>query len=443
MTQQSPPQSPQPPTGTPQTTTTLWYEQTPTQPPCAAPSPVLPPAPAQPRPAALTQQGAKHSQSAKPRRLAEAGAIALVAAVLASGGTYAVTRTGAGSSPAAQTVANATTSSSPVLQANPSAPNWSATAGVVSPSVVAISVTGSAGSGQGSGVIFDTKGHILTNNHVVTGAGTGSQLTVTLADKRTYAATVVGTDPSTDLAVIKLTNAPSDLKAIALGDASLLKVGDPVMAVGNPLGLAGTVTTGIVSALNRPVTTSDQSEDPTAQQSADPVVTNAIQISAAINPGNSGGALVNASGQLIGITSAIASLWSSDSSSSQSGNIGIGFAIPVNEARSIANQLITSGTATHPYLGVSSKDGVVADGSAKRAAAVLTNVVGGTPADEAGLKVGDAIIAVDGNSIDGSLSLVAQVRERIVGDTVALKVIRGSQSKDVNVTLIAKPATTQ
>jgi len=354
-----------------------------------------------------------------------------------------VTRTGAGSSPAAQTVASATTSSSPVLQANPSAPNWSATAGVVSPSVVAISVTGSAGSGQGSGVIFDTKGHILTNNHVVTGAGTGSQLTVTLADKRTYAATVVGTDPSTDLAVIKLTNAPSDLKAIALGDASLLKVGDPVMAVGNPLGLAGTVTTGIVSALNRPVTTSDQSGDSTAQQSADPVVTNAIQISAAINPGNSGGALVNASGQLIGITSAIASLGSSDSSSSQSGNIGIGFAIPVNEAKSIANQLITSGTATHPYLGVSSKDGVVADGSAKRAAAVLTNVVAGTPADKAGLKAGDAVIAVDGNSIDGSLSLVAQVRERTVGDTVALKVIRGGQSKDVNVTLIAKPATTQ
>ena len=442
MTQQPSPQSPQPPTGTPQTTTTLWYEQTPMQPKCTAPSSVLPQAPA-PRPAALTQPGAKHSQSAKPRRLAEAGAIALVAAVLASGGTYAVTRTGAGSSPAAQTVASATTSSSPVLQANPSAPNWSATAGVVSPSVVAISVTGSAGSGQGSGVIFDTKGHILTNNHVVTGAGTGSQLTVTLADKRTYAATVVGTDPSTDLAVIKLINAPSDLKAVALGDASLLKVGDPVMAVGNPLGLAGTVTTGIVSALNRPVSTSDQSGDSTAQQSADPVVTNAIQISAAINPGNSGGALVNASGQLIGITSAIASLGSSDSSSSQSGNIGIGFAIPVNEAKSIANQLITSGTATHPYLGVSSKDGVVADGSAKRAAAVLTNVVAGTPADKAGLKAGDAVIAVDGNSIDGSLSLVAQVRERTVGDTVALKVIRGGQSKDVNVTLIAKPATTQ
>ena len=440
MTQQPPPQSPQPPTGTPQTTTTLWYEQTPTQPPCAAPSPVLPPAPAQPRPAALTQQGAKHSQSAKPRRLAEAGAIALVAAVLASGGTYAVTRTGTGSSPAAQTVARATTSSSPVLQANPSAPNWSATAGVVSPSVVSITVTGSQASGQGSGVIFDTQGHVLTNNHVVAAGGTGSQISVTLADNRTFDATVVGTDASTDLAVIKLTNAPSDLKAITLGDANLIKVGDPVMAVGNPLGLAGTVTTGIVSALNRHVSTSDQSSDPNATQTADPVVSNAIQTSAAINPGNSGGALVNASGQLIGINSAIASLGSSGGSSSQSGNIGIGFAIPVNAARSIASQLISTGKATHPYLGVSSKDGVVTYGSAKRAAAVLTNVVSGTPADKAGLQANDAIIAVDGNSIDGSLSLVAQVRQHSVGDKVTLKFLRNGQSQDVSVTLIALPA---
>jgi len=280
----------------------------------------------------------------------------------------------------------------------------------------------------------------------VTGAGAGSQLSVTLNDKRTYDATVVGTDPSTDLAVIKLTNAPKDLKPIALGDANVLKVGDQVMAVGNPLGLAGTVTTGIVSALNRPVTTSDQQQsDPFGQQqsTSEPVVTNAIQTSAAINPGNSGGALVNASGQLIGINSAIASLGSSGSSSSQSGNIGIGFAIPVNEARSIAEQLITSGKATHPYLGVSSKDGVVADGSAKRAAAVLTNVASGTPADKAGLQVGDAIIAVDGDSIDGSLSLVAQVRERSVGDKVTLKIVRDGQSRKIDVTLVSKPTTSQ
>src|SRR5664280_532551 len=442
MTQQPPSQSPQqPPSQSPQPTAPLWYEQT--QPQYPPYSPVEPQAPAGPGPATFAQPGAKPTSSAKPRRLAEAGAIALVAAVLASAGTYGLTRTGVASAPAAvQTSASATTSASPVLQANPSAPNWAVTAGVVSPSVVAISVTSSQASGQGSGVIFDTQGHILTNNHVVTGAGAGSQLSVTLADQRTYDATVVGTDPSTDLAVIKLTNAPSDLKPIALGDANTIKVGDQVMAVGNPLGLAGTVTTGIISALNRPVTTTDQSTDPNAQQSADPVVTNAIQTSAAINPGNSGGALVNASGQLIGINSAIASLGSSDGSSTQSGNIGIGFAIPVNEARSIAEQLISSGTATHPYLGVSSKDGLVADGSAKRSAAVLTTVVAGTPADKAGLHVGDAIIAVDGNSIDGSLSLVAQVHELTVGDKVTLTVLRAGQTRSVTSTLIAKPATT-
>jgi len=461
MTQQPPPQPPQPAEGTPpplqpaqssqsplppedasQHTAPLWYEQTQTQPQYPAYPPVVPPTPTESRPAAFAQPGAKPAQSAKPRRLAEAGAIALVAAVLASAGTYAVTRNDVTTTPAAQTSASATTSSSPVLQANASAPNWSVTAAAVSPSVVAISVTSSQGSGQGSGVIFDTKGHILTNNHVVAVGGAGSQISVTLNDKRTYDATVVGTDPSTDLAVIKLTNAPTDLKAIALGDANAIKVGDQVMAVGNPLGLAGTVTTGIVSALNRPVTTSDAQTDPTQQTTSDPVVTNAIQTSAAINPGNSGGALVNASGQLIGINSAIASLGSSNGSSSQSGNIGIGFAIPVNEARSIASQLITSGKATHPYLGVASKDGVVADGSAKRAAAVLTNVVSGTPADKAGLQAGDAIVGVDGNSIDGSLSLVAQVRERTVGDKVTITVLRDGQRRDLEVTLIAKPATT-
>jgi putative serine protease PepD len=470
MTQQPPPEAPQPPQSAPQPpqsvpqppqsapqppedasqhTAPLWYEQTQTQiqPPYPPYSPVGPQTPAESRPAALTQPGARPTQPAKPRRLAEVAAVALVAAVLASAGTYALTRNDLATAPTAQTSVGAstlpsTTSSAPVLQANPSAPNWSVTAGAVSPSVVAITVTSSQGGGQGSGVIFDTKGHILTNNHVVAAGGTGSQMTVTLNDKRTYDATVVGTDPSTDLAVIKLTNAPSNLRAIALGDANTIKVGDQVMAVGNPLGLAGTVTTGIVSALNRPVSTSDQSADPNAQPSGEPVVTNAIQTSAAINPGNSGGALVNASGQLIGINSAIASLGSSSGSSSQSGNIGIGFAIPVNEARSIADQLISSGKATHPYLGVASKDGVVADGSAKRAAAVLTNVVSGTPADKAGLQANDAIIAIDGNSIDGSLSLVAQVRERNVGDKVTLTILRNGQSKTIDVTLIAKPTTT-
>jgi putative serine protease PepD len=440
MTQQPPPRPPQPPEDGSQHTVPLWQEQTQ---PSQYQSPQYPPGPpfvsqtpAGPGLAQSAQPGAGPTRSVKPRRLVEVAVIAVVAAVLASAGTYALTHNNLAAAPAGQISESAPTSPAPVQQANALAPNWAVTAGAVSPSVVAITVDGGqGGGGQGSGVIFDTAGHILTNNHVVAAGGSGSQFTVTLADKRTYDATVVGTDPSTDLAVIKLTNAPSDLKAIALGDANTIKVGDQVMAVGNPLGLAGTVTTGIVSALNRPVTTTDQSTDPTAE----PVVTNAIQTSAAINPGNSGGALVNAGGQLIGINSAIASLGSSASSSSQSGNIGIGFAIPVNEARSIADQLISTGAAAHPYLGVTSKDGVVADGSAKRAAAVLTDVISGTPADKAGLRSGDAISAVNGNSVDGSLSLVAQIHELTVGQSVTLTVVRGGQHKNVTATLVAKP----
>ena len=470
MTQQ-PPQAPQPPhlpDGTPaqgtqaqgtqaqaapsgatpsevtsEHTAPLWYEQTRAQPQHPSYPPMPPPTPTGPYPAAMGRPGAESARSAKSRPLAQLVLVAVLAAGLASASTYAVTRPDDSTSPAAQARPSAT-SAAPVVQADASAPNWSVTAAAVSPSVVAISVESGQRGGQGSGVIFDSKGHILTNHHVVAVGGQSSQISVTLNDGRTYDATIVGTDPSTDLAVLQLTNAPKDLKAIALGESDLLKVGEPVMAVGNPLGLAGTVTTGIVSALNRPVTTSRQdSGDPSGPQSAgEPVVTNAVQTSAAINPGNSGGALVSAGGQLIGINSAIASL-GSGGASAQSGNIGIGFAIPVNEAASIANQLITSGKAAHAYLGVSSKDDVVADGSAKRAAAVLTSVASGTPADQSGLLVGDAIVSVDGDSIDGSLSLVAQVRERTVGDKVTLKIVRDGQAREVSVTLTSKPTTNQ
>jgi putative serine protease PepD len=367
----------------------------------------------------------------------------MIAAILASAGTYGLTHSDAAPAATTPNPISMAAAPAPVKQANASNPNWSVTAGVVSPSVVSITVTGSSGTAQGSGVIYDTAGHILTNNHVVVGGGSDSTLTVTLNDERTFGATVVGTDPSTDLAVIKLTNGPADLTPISLGSTSTLKVGDPVMAIGNPLGLAGTVTTGIVSALNRPVSTTDQSEDPTNTQTTNPVVTNAIQTSAAINPGNSGGALVNASGQLVGINSAIASLGSSTDSSSESGSIGIGFAIPVNEARLIASQLIASGTAVHPYLGVSVTDGVVTDGSSKRAAAVLGSVVSGSPSEQAGLKAGDAIVAVDGNPIDGSLSLVAQIHEFTVGNTVKLTVVRNGQPSNINVTLAAETSQSQ
>jgi len=343
-----------------------------------------------------------------------------------------------------------------VIQASATNPNWTATAAAVAPSVVSITVDSSQGTAQGSGVVIDAKGHVLTNNHVVDGVASGATLTVTLRDGRAYKATVAGTDPSTDLAVITLTNPPSDLKPIAFGNSSDLKVGDPVMAIGNPLGLAGTVTTGIVSALNRPVTTqsSDQSAptDPFGQgggggggsstgSGSDSVVTNAIQTSAAINPGNSGGALVNASGQLVGINSAIASLGSSGSS--QSGSIGIGFAIPVNEAKSIAGQLIAKGSAQHAFLGVTLQDGKATDGSSQRAGAQVTSVSPGTPAANAGLRQGDVVIGVDSDSVDSSLSLVANIRERAVGDKVTLTVLRSGKQITLTTTLVAKSATSQ
>src|SRR5450759_3056730 len=201
MTQQPPPQSPQPPEGAPEQTAALWYDQTRPQPQYPAYPPEAPQSPAEPHPAALTQPGAEPAQPAKPRRLAELAIVAVLAAVLASTGTYAVTRIDDSAAPAAQTRTSATTSAAPVVQADASAPNWSVTAAAVSPSVVAISVTSGQSGGQGSGVIFDTKGHILTNNHVVAAGGQNSQITVTLNDKRTYDATVVGTDPTTDLAL--------------------------------------------------------------------------------------------------------------------------------------------------------------------------------------------------------------------------------------------------
>jgi len=404
----------------------------------AAPTPPAPPTP---------PAGDSFQKPEPPRRerrgLAGTAGVALLAAVLASGGTYAVTQltdAPAGAPTAVSTTTQNQGTSPTVVQGSATAPDWTAVAKAVSPSVVSIDVTTQQGSGAGSGVILDDNGHVLTNNHVV-GAATGNgAIQVTLADGRTFAAIIVGTDPSTDLAVIKLASAPSDLTPISLGDSAVLKVGDPVMAVGNPLGLSGTVTTGIVSALNRPVSTSEASPSPDGQTSSDTVVTNAIQTSAAINPGNSGGALVNAQGELIGINSSIASLGGGQGS--QSGNIGIGFAIPVKEAQSIADQLIKTGQAEHAFLGVSAKDTTVKDGSAQRAGAEVASVSTGTPADAAGIENGDVIIAVNGQPVDSSTALVAQIRAMTAGDKASVTLIRDGARQDVQVTLAVKPAPT-
>jgi putative serine protease PepD len=230
--------------------------------------------------------------------------------------------------------------------------------------------------------------------------------------------------------VLKIADPPADLVPATLGDSSRVTVGQPVMAVGNPLGLADTVTTGIVSATDRPVSTSGEGSGSTL------VVTNAIQTDAAINPGNSGGALVDATGSVIGIPSSIASL--SQSANSQGGNIGLGFAIPSNEAKRISDELITSGKATHAWLGVQLDDGSgTADGTTRQGA-VVTQVIDGTPAQQAGLADGDVIVTIDGETVSGAESLTAQVRERGPGDKVVMGVVRDGKLIEVSVTLATR-----
>ena len=405
------------------------------------------PAPAAPQlPSGASQAAGPYSTSApaqaqtatatkKPRKTRKTLAAFVAVALLSAG-------VGGGSAIAANHYLNSSSSgfstatTTQVAQASANSPDWTATAAAIKNAVVAIKVEGSNKQGQGSGVIIDAKGHIVTNNHVVSGAGQGAKLSVTIGDK-TYSAKVVGTDPSTDLAVLKLENPPSNLTVASWGDSSKLKVGQPVMAVGNPLGLSDTVTTGIVSALNRPVTTqavTDNNVDDTnfnSQQDSDVVVTSAIQTNAAINPGNSGGALVDSSGALVGITSSIASLTSNGSSSGQSGNIGIGFAIPSAQAKSVVEQLIANGTVKHPQLGIRASNG----SSDTQLGAKVEDVTQGSAAAQAGLQKGDLITAIDGTPVVGSESLVAQVRSYEVGKEVTLKVLRGSETLELKVTL--------
>lgn len=401
------------------------------------PAPAAPPLPfdanhaAGPYPASVpveTQTATKKPRKAR-KTLAAFVAVALLSAGVGGGSAIVANHYLGGSHPSA--ISTATTTQ--VAQASANSPDWTATAAAVKNAVVAIKVEGSSGQGQGSGVVIDAQGHIVTNNHVVSGAGQGAKLSVTIGDK-TYSAQVVGTDPSTDLAVLKLENPPSNLTVASWGDSSTLKVGQPVMAVGNPLGLSDTVTTGIVSALNRPVTTqavTDNDNNVSDQGSSDVVVTSAIQTNAAINPGNSGGALVDSSGALVGITSSIASLASNGSSSGQSGNIGIGFAIPSAQVKSVVEQLIANGTVKHPQLGIRASNGT----SGTQLGAQVEDIAQGSAAAQAGLQKGDLITAIDGTPVVGSESLVAQVRSHEVGKEVTLSVIRGSETLELKVTL--------
>ncbi|GAB2936583.1 trypsin-like peptidase domain-containing protein [Rhodococcus aerolatus] len=387
-----------------------------------------PTAPQQPYPGGAPQgpQGGGTATATKPRRtnlVVGALALALVAGGIGGGAVAALDKGGS------RTV---TTSLSQTAQAQPAATAPAGTvqqvAATVLPSVVQITVvTGNSG-GEGSGIILSSDGLIMTNNHVVESAANGGSITVTFNDGTTTTGTIVGRDPSADIAVIKADN-KSGLTPIQLGSSSNLAVGQDVVAVGSPLGLAGTVTSGIVSSLNRPVSAGGEGTGQTT-------VLDAIQTDAAINPGNSGGALVNMSGQLVGINSAIASLSSSSSSASgQSGSIGLGFAIPVDQARRIAQELIDTGTATQAVLGVS----VASSTSAipTTSGATVSQVVAGGAAEKAGITAGSVITKIDDRVIQDGDSLVAAVRSHAPGDTVTLTVAgaNGSNPRTVQVTL--------
>ncbi|GEK22070.1 S1C family serine protease [Cellulomonas xylanilytica] len=387
--------------------------------------------PAQPAPA---PQGGVPTQRRRNLWLpvtSAAAAAAIVAAVATAGLTHALSDgDGSVDRPASlATIGQTSNDTVPVAESTSDDPNWEAVAKAVQQSVVAIQVSdGNGGGAQGSGVIIDDEGHIVTNNHVV--AGADGDVQVTLTDGRLFDATVVGLDPTTDLAVIKLKDAPDDLKPSALGDSSKVIVGQPVMAVGNPLGLANTVTTGIVSAIDRPVSTAgDASNEAT--------VTNAIQIDAAVNPGNSGGPLFDATGKVIGINSSIATL------SSESGSIGLGFAIPVDLVKNIASQLVEDGTAEHAFLGVGLSDGTATADGVTRRGAVVENITEGSPAAKAKLQAKDAIVAIDGKAVGGAESLTAYVRSLASGEKSTLTVVRDGKTVEVDVTLAVRPENVQ
>jgi putative serine protease PepD len=363
-----------------------------------------------------------------PQRRSRAGALTVGALAIA------LVSAGVGGGVATLVKPDRPTVTTSVAGAAPSEPAASLPAGSVEqvaakvvPSVVKLETDMGRQSEEGSGIILSSDGLILTNNHVVAAAAkppAGSpppKTTVTFSDGRTSTFTVVGADPTSDIAVVRVQGV-NGLTPMAMGSSSGLRVGQPVWAIGSPLGLAGTVTTGIVSALNRPVSTTGESGNQNT-------VLDAIQTDAAINPGNSGGALVNMNAQLVGVNSAIATL-GADSGDAQSGSIGLGFAIPVDQAKRIADELISTGKATHASLGVQ----VTTDKGVP--GAKVMEIVGNGAAANAGVPKGVVVTKVDDRTINSADALVAAVRSKAPGDKVALTFQDpGGGTRTVQVTL--------
>ncbi len=304
----------------------------------------------------------------------------------------------------------------------------------VIPSVVTIAVKGPNGSesGVGSGEVIKSDGYILTNNHVIAAAASGGAVEVLFSDGATAAATITGRDPLTDLAVLKV-SPPRELKPIALGSSQSVQVGEPVIAVGAPLGLSGTVTSGIVSALDRTVEVPGEND-----RSA--LLVSALQTDAAINPGNSGGALVNCDGQLVGVPTAGASVPSSSGEAS-GGNIGLGFAVPVEIAETISSELIATGRATHSFFGLQTVP-ISAESAAQAGVPrglFVGGVVAGGPAEVAGLRQGDVITKVNGQPATSNIQLQELTLTKKPGDTVPIDYTRAGKTSTATVTLGAQP----
>lgn len=351
---------------------------------------------------------------------------AALGAALAVGGGLGAGIASAANSSTSTPAANTTTSGASSGQA--SVCDVTSVANQVIPSVVTISARGAEGGGTGSGEVIKSDGYILTNNHVIAIAANGGSVEVQFADGQTVPATIVGRDPQTDLAVLKV-DSSAKLKVIAIGSSSSVVVGQATVVIGAPLGLSGTVTSGIVSALDRTV------EVPGEDNSA-ALLVGAIQTDAAINPGNSGGSMVNCSGQLIGVPTAGAAV-----PNSPGGSIGLGFAIPVNLAMTIADEIISTGSVTHAYFGLGA---VPIPPSAAAQAGVpeglyIQTVTPGGPAAKAGLRTGDVITKINGQPATSTVQLQELTLTMKPGATVQLEYSRGGQSATATVTLGAEP----
>jgi putative serine protease PepD len=363
--------------------------------------------------------------------------LALISAVTALlggtiGGIVAHHAASSGSESAPETV-RLGAPAQPVTSSHRGAVATAAVAAKILPSVVSIEVRRGSGGDTGSGIVISSSGYILTNNHVVQPALNGGKLTVVFHDKHSVHGEIVGRDRVSDLAVVRVRGVKG-LEPAVLGSSSAVAVGDPVIAVGSPLGLAGTVTSGIVSALDRPV------EAGSVDASTDDII-DAIQTDAAINPGNSGGPLVDGNGAVIGVNSAIATLSADTLGGGQGGSIGLGFAIPIDQAKRIAQQIITQGFSTHAIIGVRLDPRYAGEG-AKIAANTAGNpgVTPGGPAGRAGLRAGDVVVEVDGVPVTSADELIVAIRRHVPGQHLTLTYLRDRARHTAVVTLGSAPS---